>query len=169
MKKDIAGPKKSPQDTTAIRDPKTGELLVNKHEIKRVTLAYCVENLQNNIPAEDVQDAVKEQKERQLEIMNDRSGEGFEVSLEEFEIVLAKFATKDTKTYDFLIKAGDKYKEAIFKLCKRIIEKEEVPQTFHKTVLIMIWKRKGSMDILRNNRFLHMKEVLARCVDSLVV
>ena len=31
MKKDIAGPKKSPQDTTAIRDPKTGELLVNKN------------------------------------------------------------------------------------------------------------------------------------------
>ena len=33
----------------------------------------------------------------------------------------------------------------------------------------MIWKRKGSMEILTNNTFLHMKEVLARCVDSLVV
>ena len=101
--------------------------------------------------------------------MKDRSGEGFEVSIEEFEAVLTKFATKETKTYDFILKAGDKYKEAIYKLCKRIIEEEEVPDSFHKTVLIMIWKRKGSMETLRNNRFLHMKEVLARCVDSLVV
>ena len=132
-------------------------------------MKYCVENLKNNIPEKDVEDAVKKRKERQLKIMNDRSGEGFEVSIEEFESVLAKFATKETKTYDFILKAGDKYKEAIFKLCKRIIEEEEIPESFHKTVLIMIWKRKGSMETLKNNRFLHMKEVLARCVDSLVV
>ena len=33
----------------------------------------------------------------------------------------------------------------------------------------MIWKMKGPMNILKNNRFLHMKEVLARTVDALVV
>ena len=33
----------------------------------------------------------------------------------------------------------------------------------------MIWKRKGAMDVLKNNRFLHMKNVLARTVDALVV
>ena len=80
-----------------------------------------------------------------------------------------KFESKYTKTYDFLIKAGMNYKQAIFMLCKRIIDNEEVPIMFRKTLLIMIWKRKGPMDILKNNRFLHMKEVLARCVDALVV
>ena len=169
MKKEIAGPKKSPQESTSIRDSKTGELLVNKHDIKRATLEYCVENLQNNIPDKETEKLVKDRKERQLKIMNDKSGDGFEVTLEEFEIVLAKFACKETKTYDFLLKAGDEYKASIFNLCKRIIDKEEVPESFRKTVLIMIWKRKGPMEILRNNRFLHMKEVLARCVDALVV
>ena len=169
MKKEIAGPKKSPQESTSIRDSKTGELLVNKHDIKRATLEYCVENLQNNIPDKETEKLVKDRKERQLKIMNDKSGDGFEVTFEEFEIVLAKFANKETKTYDFLLKAGDEYKVSIFNLCKRIIEKEEVPECFRKTVLIMIWKRKGPMEILRNNRFLHMKEVLARCVDALVV
>ena len=57
----------------------------------------------------------------------------------------------------------------MFQLCKRIIDNEEVPENFRKTLLIMIWKRKGPMDVLKNNRFLHMKEVLARSVDSLVV
>jgi hypothetical protein len=166
MKKEIAGPKKSPQESTSIRDSKTGELLVNKHDIKRATLEYCVENLQNNIPDKETEKLVKDRKERQLKIMNDKSGDGFEVTFEEFEIVLA---SKETKTYDFLLKAGDEYKASIFNLCKRIIEKEEVPESFRKTVLIMIWKRKGPMEILRNNRFLHMKEVLARCVDALVV
>ena len=57
----------------------------------------------------------------------------------------------------------------MFQLVKRIIDHEEVPDVFRKTLLIMIWKRKGPMDVLKNNRFLHLKEVLARCVDSVVV
>ena len=101
--------------------------------------------------------------------MKDKSGDSFEVTFEDYEDVLAKFESKDTKTYDVLIKAGKNYKQAIFMLCKRIIDIEEVPIMFRKTLLIMIWKRKGPMDILKNNRFLHMKEVLVRCVDALVV
>jgi hypothetical protein len=34
---------------------------------------------------------------------------------------------KDTKKYDFLIKSGEKYKQAIFTVCKRIIEDEKIP------------------------------------------
>ena len=64
--------------------------------------------------------------------MEDKGGEEFDVLSEDFENVIAKFKTKDTKTYDFLIKAGDEYKEAIFQLCKRIIEREEIPKSFLK-------------------------------------
>ena len=105
--------------------------------------------------------AVNLRRTEQVEIMNDKTGEGFEVTVEEFEKVLDKFETKDTKTYDFLLKSGNKYNEAMFQLCKRIIDNEEVPENFRKTLLIMIWKRKGPMDVLKNNRFLHIKEVLA--------
>ena len=79
-------------------------------------------------------DAVKEQvnkvKETQLEIMKDKTGEGFEATWDEFTEVVDKFKKKDTKTYEFLINAGDKYKEVIFKLCQRIINNEEVPESF---------------------------------------
>ena len=57
----------------------------------------------------------------------------------------------------------------MFNLCKRIIEKEEIPETFKRTTLFMIWKMKGPMNILKNNRFLHMKNVMARTVDALIV
>ena len=83
--------------------------------------------------------------------------------------MIEKFKKKPTKTYEFLIHAGKKYQNSIFKLCKRVIDEEDVPESFRKTTLVMIWKKKGPMSILKNNRFLHMKEVLARTVDALVV
>ena len=169
MKKEIAGPKKTPQEASAIKDPKTGELLVTKEDIKRATLEYCVSNLKTNEPDNEVKDIVIKRKRDQKEIMKDKLGESFNVSYDDFELVLTKFAMKSTKTYDFLLHAGNNYKRSIYKLCKRIIEEEDIPDDFRMTTLIMIWKRKGPMDILKNNRFLHMKSVLARTVDALVV
>ena len=107
--------------------------------------------------------------QEQLLKMEDKSGDSFDVTLADFDEVMAKFETKQTKTYDFLINSGDKYKMAMFNICKRIIDREEIPDCFRTTVLYMIWKRKGPMEILKNNRFLHMKQVLARTVDAIVV
>ena len=45
MKELIDGPKKPSQEPTAIKDPVSGDLVVASTEIKRVTLAYCVDNL----------------------------------------------------------------------------------------------------------------------------
>ena len=92
-----------------------------------------------------------------------------EIDIEDFKDVVTKFSKKAFNTYDFLTKSGLKYQEAIYELCKGTIEKEEVPKCFNKTTLIMIWKMKGPMNILKNNRFLHMKNVLARTVDALGV
>ena len=38
-----------------------------------------------------------------------------------------------------------------------------------KTTLHMIWKRKGLPEIMKNNRFIHMKEYLARLCEAMVV
>ena len=45
MKEVVNGPKKGGQEPSAIKDPKTGDLVVSSEEIKKVTLAYCVDNL----------------------------------------------------------------------------------------------------------------------------
>ena len=75
------------------------------------------------------------------------------------------------RNYDFLIKASDSFKDAIFKLCKRIIEEETVPEKFRETTLHQIWKRKPGTkkEDLEANRFIHCKEWLPRAVESLVV
>ena len=169
MKKEIVGSKKSKLEAIAIRHPENGEILVNKNEIKKVVLNYCVNNLQKNNPVEEVKDSVNKTRETQIKLMKDTTGEGFKVTWNDFTEVLEKFKKKDTKTYDFLINSGARYHQAIFKLCQRVIDNEEVPDNFRKTLLVMIWKRKGPMDILKNNRFLHMKDVLARSVDAIIV
>ena len=56
IKKLIAGPKKTPQEAAAMKDTNNGELLVNKNDINKATLEYCVQNLKNNKPNDDVKD-----------------------------------------------------------------------------------------------------------------
>ena len=97
MRKDIVGPKKCPQEASSIRDPNTGEILVNKNNIKETTLEYCNKNMKQNVPDDEYKEVVKDWKERQLKIMNNKEGETFEVTFEEYENVLTKFARKDTK------------------------------------------------------------------------
>ena len=92
--------------------------------------------------------------------MKDKTSEGFEATCDEFTEVLDKFKKIDTKTYYILIDSGDRYKEVIFKLCQRILNIEEVPESSQKSVLVMIWKRKGPMDTIKNNIFLHMESAL---------
>ena len=75
--------------------------------------------------------------------MNDNSGEESIVTSDEFEQVLAKFAMKEAKTYDFILNAGEKYRSAIYKLCQRITENEEIPDCFRMTTLHMVWKKRG--------------------------
>ena len=94
----------------------------------------------------------------------------FMIDKDDFEAVLKKFSSKSTRTYDFLLKASEEYKDSIFQLCLKFFEKEEFPEKFRKTILFMIWKRKGGAEVLSNNRFIHLKETyLARTCEALLL
>ena len=137
MKDVIVGTKKAAQGPNAMRNPKTGELVVSAEEIKKVTLTYCVDNL-NNVADEEVRKAVNLRKQVNIMRMNNVSSEGFKLEKEDYSKVLDKFSSKKTKSYDFLLKAGDNYKDSTYKLCKRMIDQEEFPISFRKTILYQI-------------------------------
>ena len=61
------------------------------------------------------------------------------------------------------------YKEAVFKLCKRVLEKEEYPKTFDCTILHQIYKGKGLRTELGNSHFIHLKHWLPRICENMVV
>ena len=102
---------------------------------------------------------------RQKETNNDT----FDLLEREFQQCKEKFSQKKTKIYDFLLKAGKRYQDAMFKLCQQIIQDEDVHDIFRNTVLHMTWKQKGPADILKNNRFIPMIDYLPRTCEALIV
>ena len=168
MREVVNGPKQKTQEAQAIKHPVTGELIVSSTEIKKATLEYCLSVLKANEPTEDVKELRKRQEELFREIMDSTDGH-FEVSRELFELCVSKFEYKKKKLYNFLVKAGEEFKEAIYCLCKRILEDEDVPERFFLTQLLQLYKGKGSAQELSNSRFLHLKEWLPRLCEALVV
>ena len=125
----------------------TGELLVTRDEIKNATLKYCINNLKGGTPDESVRDIVNQRKEKQLQKINTHDEDDLVVEEDD----LKSFLRRIPRPIPFLLKAGSKYKTVMFKLCKRVIEKEKIPESFRKTTLYMLWKMKGPMNILKNN------------------
>jgi len=167
MKRMVNGGKKETQEPVAIRDPDSGELVVAAEEIKRVTLKYCETNLKQK---DDVNVKEREIKELCHKMrMEENNDEECEVGKDDFNEVIRKFRSKQTKTYDFILKASEEYREALFRLCKRFLDREDFPRRMQKTTLHMIWKRKGLPEIMKNNRFIHMKDYLARLCEAMVV
>ena len=87
---------------------------------------------------------------------------------EDYFLILHKFKSKRSATYDFIIRAGLKFQLSILKLCRRLIENETFPKRFNLTTLIQLPK-KGSAQELENKRFIHIKDWLARLVEALTV
>ena len=76
--------------------------------------------------------------------MESGSKEGYKLSKEIYHEVLASLKKKDKGMFKLLNKASDKYKEAVYWYMWRIFRDKEIPEVFHMTWLIAIWKKKGS-------------------------
>ena len=102
--------------------------MITDEEIMESIANYCQSNLM---------------KDKRFEICSWKEDDNeYNISMEDFICTLDKFRKKDTNTYDFLIYAGDRYKNAVFQLCKRILLKEEIPTDFNNTTLQMLYKGK---------------------------
>ena len=169
MKEIVAGAKKSPQEPHAVLDAETEELVVSNEDIKKVTLKHCVKSLENNVPDEKVKHIVNLVNKVHDKRMIEEDSEEVEVTLDDFEEVVAKIEMKKKKSFDFLTKGGECFKKSIFKLCRRLIEDEDTPKRFFDTTLHQLWKIKCPREDLSNHRFIHMKDWLPKVCEGLVV
>ena len=101
--------------------------------------------------------------------MSEDDGDSMNISKEEFDMIVKKFEDKKKKSYNFLVKAGDGFKNSIYKLCSRIIEEEVFPDRFFDTLLQQLWEKKFPREDLRNHRFLHMKDWLPKTCEAMIV
>ena len=167
----IRGAKKVDMEATAIKDPLSGKIVVSHKEIKKITLEYCVKNLEEKHTEEGYE---KENNLRRLlhnKRMEERLDEGFEVTEKLFKKVASKVEKSGKRNYDFFVKAGDSYKSSMYQVVKRMVKEEYFPGSFDNTVLHMIFKGgKGKRkDELKANRFIHSKSWLPRLVEGVVV
>ena len=77
------------------------------------------------------------------QLVNDMEGD-YEVEEESYWELLDRLKAKNKRSYDFIVKSGDKFKKAILKLVKRVINTEEIPENFLETLLVQLYKGKGS-------------------------
>ena len=169
MREIIVGPKKSGQEATAIKDFRTGELIVNKNEIKKSSLEYCLSVLTKNELRDDFKDQHRFKEDLLKELFKKEDEDDDELDEDDYWRILDKLKVKNKKSYNFIVKSGDAYKEAVFGLCKRVLDKEEIPEKFDDTLLIQISKGIGSFQDITNSRFLHTKRWDPRLCESLLV
>ena len=168
LKQMISGPKIKAQEPMCIKDPVTGELITDYEAIKETTLNHATKILiKNDIRDKDKQEHAEKVKNHKRIMDNENIAE-WELDRMTYKKVLKRIKEKDKKMFDPLNKAGDLYKEAIRMYMSKIIDNENIPWEFSKTVLIPIWKKKGSALDLNMMRYVHMKSWQAKLCEALV-
>jgi hypothetical protein len=145
-----------------VADPESEEIAVTAKDIKRISLDYCKKVLSNNNVKEGYDREIGLKEKLHDERMLDVSGGGFTPSKKLFQKVVLKFKKNNKRNYDFLIRTGERFKEAVFRLCRRMLEEEVFPTSFDLTTLHQIYKGKGRKEVLSNSRYIHSKEWLPR-------
>ena len=145
------------------------DLAVSKNKIKTVSLEYCKATLANNQPGKEYMEEIVA-KQKDVENKLSENVEELHVTKETFDFIISKFKKSNKRNYDFLVKSGKGFKEAVFKFCQVMIKEEAYPENYHETTLHMIYKAgTGRREKLQNNRFIHSKTWLPRTAEACLV
>ena len=75
-----------------------------------------------------------------------------------FEKALAEMAKKKSEKYGFILKSGNLYKNALFKLFKSVSEHEVKPESWRKTTILQVPKGRKDPQNLNFMRNIHLKD-----------
>ena len=118
MEAAISGNKRGRQEAMTVRNPKNGVLAVSAIEIRKGIIDYWVDNLKKNTPKDKVKVLVEERRKEQKRRIEDTGGEGLDISKDDFNTVLNKCRSKDTKIYDFLLRGGKNINKVSYSCAK---------------------------------------------------
>ena len=171
IRRKVIGGKKQKVQVSAILDPNSGELIVSKQKIKDVSLQYCKDTLSNHAPESDYKEEIRVKKDSFQKFLSESEGTGnFNISRETFDFIICKFQKSKKRNYDFLVKAGEGFKTAVFNFTRIMCDEEKFPESFKNTTLHMIFKGgQGRKEKLSENRFIHSKNWFPRTVEACVV
>ena len=159
LKDKVVGRKKIGQEATTMIDHVTSEELVTRGKIKEAALNYCVDLLTNRSPKvgfeEDVRLKDMIHEARMNEVVDD-DGDA-RLSIEVFENSLKELEKKNKEKYAFILKSGNDYKQALYKLFSLVWNAEEKPDQWRNTLIVQLFKGKGEKNEFGNQRNIHTK------------
>ena len=161
------GSKIKSQEPAAINCPQSNNIIHDPEEIRKHTLQYCVNLLENKAPNKDYEELFQLKKEVHEMRMREPDTEKFKFSEDMFNKALKDIVKKNNDKYNFIVKAGDDFKTAVLNLMKFVWDSEIKPEQWRVDTLHQIHK-KGSKLNLDNYRFIHTKSDLSKCFGLLV-
>ena len=133
---------------------------------------YCDEVLKKNPPRDGFEIELhlkNDLHDIRMEEVIDDSEYDEDISSDDFDEAIKKFKKKNKKAYNYIVKAGESFKNGMFKFMERIHSDENLPNSWENTVLIQIFKGKGARELLENNRFIHSKFWKPKLYEAMVV
>ena len=87
----------------------------------------------------------------------------------DYNSMLKKLKKKEAEKYRFTLNEGENYKAALFFLYKKVWECEQKPTSWENTNCTMLYRGKGLKSEFSNQRFIHSKEEIPKCFETLVM
>ena len=169
LKEKIVGSKKVAQEQVSMKDPVSGELIVENDKLREASVKYVSNLLTNRSPLEDFKEELEIMESlhdlRMKEDINDESS----ISDEDYCVFLKQIAKKNKDKYQFILKAGKLYHDTLLALYRKVWETESKPSTWKNTTCIQLYKGKGRKDDFNSQRFIHMKEEEPKGFEYLVM
>ena len=160
---------KSDNQTTSLKDYRTGEMLDDLDAMTEMLLDYNEETMGKEIPTPEIE-MLRGMKESVVDdLLSDVSEFPQHISWEVYMKVMKKIMKQKKGVLRDFIKSGPAFKIAVFILLNRIYSQEKEPKIFKKTWLTKIWKRKGSVSEIGNNRFVHGRHWLGKIYEKCLV
>ena len=168
LKDKVVGKKKAGQEATVLIDPKTNKEVNTPAGIKKVSIDYCHELLTNREPKPLYEEDIELKKIVHLVRMEEEVDNDIEFSKEIFQKSIDMLKKKTGHKYDFILKSGESYRQALFQLFNVIWNKERKPDVWRNTVLLQLFKGRGSFQDVQNYRNIHTKEEVPKLFGHIV-
>ena len=168
LKEKIVGAKKQTQEAVTMKDPESGELIVENDELKRASVDYVSKLLTNRSPKVEFKDDFylmeSLQKLRALETYVIQT----DISDKDFEDFLKQISKKKEKN-QFILKAGESYQKVLLALYRKVWDCEVKPVSWEKTTCIQLYKGKCKKDDFNSQRFIHSKDEVPKGFEQILI
>ena len=170
LREKVLGPKETILDAVAIEDPETGFPVHEPNRIKEVSLKYCYDLLTKGKPREGCEEPYERKKALHEERMLERIDNDLEeLTYEQFQESLQIVAKKHKNKYSFILKAGNSLLNAIFALFQLVWKSETIPDSWLDSLLIQLYKGKGSKSSLDNIRHIFLRDQTSKLFSQIVL